>query len=168
MPERKPSSKEENMQGHMHWPMGHELRHATRLDVKIVVIAIVVTLIFFTIAMAFAESTTGAIASGLFGMSTDNVVNVASVIIMFVAIFAAAAVTCFSVYTILTNKAQRAKLNQDLAKFFADKRAGQNYDGSIFKASEMRYDLFAIILSCVGAVSVIAPLVVFIDKLVNL
>lgn len=168
MPQRKPITKEDNMQPPVHWPVGHGLRHATRPDTKIVVISSIVTLIFFSIAMGFAESVTGSVAAGLFGMSQATVVSVASIIIMFVAVFAAVAVSSFSVWTILQNKAQRAKLNQDLAKFLADKGVEQPYDNSISKVSELRYDLYAIILSCVGAVSVITPLVVFIDKLVNL
>jgi hypothetical protein len=62
----------------------------------------------------------------------------------------------------------RAKLNQGLMKLYTDEGVNQYYDDSIFKGYETRYNLFAIILISVGAVSVIAPLVVFIDKLINL
>jgi hypothetical protein len=151
----------------LHQQVSNELQQATRLDTKISVIAIVVSLIFFTIAMIFAAGSTGEI-TGILGLSRSTVFNVAPTIIMFVSIFATTAITCFSVWTLLQNKKQRAKLNQGLAKLYEDEGVSQYYDGSIFKGYETRYNLFAIILISVGAVSVIAPLVVFIDRLVSL
>jgi hypothetical protein len=53
-------------------------------------------------------------------------------------------------------------------KLYKDEGVDQYYDGSIFKGYETRYDLYTIILGAVGAVSVIAPLVIFIDKVVAL
>ncbi len=152
----------------LHQQVSNEFQQANRLDTKISVIAIVVTLIFFTTAMVFAMSSTGSVAAGLFGLSKTVVFNVANTIIMCVSILAAAAVTVFSVTTLLQNKKQRAKLNKGLVKLYKDEGVSQYYDGSIFKGYETRYNLFAIILISVGAVSVIAPLVIFIDRLVNL
>jgi hypothetical protein len=152
----------------LHQQVSNEFQQANRLDTKISVIAIVVTLIFFTIAMVFAMSSTGSVAAGLFGLSKTVVFNVANTIIMFISVLAAVAVTVFSVRTLLQNKKQRAKLNRGLVKLYKDEGVSQYYDGSIFKGYETRYNLFAIILISVGGVSVIAPLVIFIDRLVNL
>jgi energy-coupling factor transporter transmembrane protein EcfT len=155
------------MQERIHEQISHELKQATRLDTKIAVIAIVVTLILFTIAMIFAFSTTGSI-TGILGGIKATVFNVAPTIIMFVSLLAIAAVNWYSVRTLLQNKKQRAKLTKGLMKLYKDEGVAQYYDGSIFKSYETRYNLFAIILTSVAAVSVIAPVVIFIDRLINL
>jgi energy-coupling factor transporter transmembrane protein EcfT len=155
------------MQERIHEQISHELKQATRLDTKIAVIAIVVTLILFTIAMIFAESTTGSI-TGILGGIKSRVFNVAPTIIMFVCILAIGAINWYSVCTLLNNKKQRAKLNKGLTKLYKDEGVDKYYDGSIFKGYETRYNLFAIILATVGAVSIIAPLVIFIDKLIEM
>ncbi len=156
------------MKERIHEQISNELKQATRLDTKIAVIAIVVSLILFTIAMIFAESSTGSITNILGALKTKTTFNVAPTIIMVISILATVAVIWYSVLTLLKNKKQRAKLNRGLVKLYKDAGVAQYYDGSIFKGYETRYNLFAIILISVGAVSVIAPLVIFIDKLTEL
>jgi hypothetical protein len=155
------------MQEQIHEQISHELKQATRLDTKIAVIAIVVTLLMFTVAMIFASSTTGSI-TGILGGIKSRSFNVAPTIIMFVSLLAIFAINWYSVRTLLQNKKQRAKLNKGLVKLYKDEGVAQYYDGSIFKSYETRYNLFAIILAAVGAVSVIAPLVIFIDRLIEM
>jgi hypothetical protein len=55
-----------------------------------------------------------------------------------------------------------------LTKLYKDEGVDKYYDGSIFKGYETRYNLFAVILTAVGAVSVITPLVIFINQLIEL
>jgi hypothetical protein len=155
------------MQERIHEQISHELKQATRLDTKITIIAIVVTLILFTIAMIFASSATGSVSS-LLGSSKATVFNTAPTIIMFVCVLATAAVNWYAVRTLLNNKKQRAKMNKGLMKLYKDEGVNQYYDGSIFKGYETRYDLFAIIVAVVGAVSIIAPLVIFINSVIEL
>ncbi len=155
------------MKERIHEQISHELKQATRLDTKIAIIAIVVSLILFTIAMLFAFSTTGSII-GILGGMRSTVFNIAPTIIMFVSILAILAINWYSVTTLLKNKKQRAKMNKGLMKLYKDTGVAQYYDGSIFKGYETRYNLFAIMLIAVGAVSVIAPLVIFIDRVIEL
>jgi amino acid transporter len=155
------------MKERIHEQISHELKQATRLDTKIAIIAIVVSLILFAVAMGFAFNTTGSI-TGILGGIKAKTFNTAPTIIMFVVILAILAINCYSVRTLLNNKKQRAKLNKGLMKLYKDEGVAQYYDGSIFKGYETRYNLFAIILTSVGAVSVIAPLVIFIDRLIEM
>jgi hypothetical protein len=151
----------------LHQQISQELMQTTRLDTRIAVIAIVISLILFTVAMIFAEGTTGSI-TGILGGIKAHVLNTAPIIIMFISILATVAVIWYSVTTLLNNKKQRAKFNQGLVKLYKDEDVDKYYDGSIFKGYETRYNLFVVILISVGAVSIIAPLVIFIDKLTEL
>ncbi|MHB8104211.1 MAG: hypothetical protein ACYDG5_01535 [Dehalococcoidales bacterium] len=155
------------MKERIHEQISHELKQATRLDTKIAVITIVVSLIMFTIAMIFAYGSTGTI-TGILGGTRGTVFHTAPTIIMFVSILAILAINWYSIRTLLNNKKQRAKLNKGLVKLYKDEDVAQYYDASIFKGYETRYNLFAIILTAVAAVSVITPLVIFIDRMVNL
>jgi hypothetical protein len=87
---------------------------------------------------------------------------------MFVVILAAVAIDWYAVRTFLNNKKQRGKLNEGLMKLYKDEGMDQYYDGSIFKGYETRYNLFVVMVAAVGAVSVISPLVMFIDKMIAL
>ena len=155
------------MQEPIHEQISHELKSATRLDTKITIICIVVTLILFTMAVCFAMSSTGSVSS-ILSMAKSRVFNTAPAIIMFVIILAICAINWFSITTLLNNKKQRAKLNKGLVKFYKDQGVAQYYDGSIFKSYETRYNLFVVMLISVGAVSVITPLVLFINQLVEM
>lgn len=155
------------MKEQIHRQISHELKQATRLDSKIVIIDIVISLVLFGLAMGFAMGTTNTV-SGLFGIGNKAVVNAAPTIIMFVSLLAIFAINWFSVRTLMNNKKQRAKLNKGLVKLFKDEGVSQYYDGSIFKGYETRYNLFVVMLISVGAVSVITPLVIFINQLIEM
>jgi hypothetical protein len=159
------------MKERIHEQISHELKQATRLDMKIVVLDIVVSLILFFLAMGFAASTVGSITQGLAGglIAPRSVsLNTAPTIIMFILILTILAINWFSIRALLNNKKQRAKLNEGLMKLYKEEMVDQYYDGSIFKSYETRYSLFAVILAAVGAMSIIAPLVIFIDHLTKL
>ncbi len=172
MPEKVREQMNQNLQQTtrmvMHQQVNQELMQANRLDTKIVIISIVVSLILFGLALSFSLGTTDTI-SGLFGMGHGKVVvNTAPTIIMFVCILAIVAINWFAVQTLLRNKKQRATFNLGLTKLFKDEGLTQYYDGSVFQSYETRYNLFAVILISVGAVSVITPLVIFINQLVEM
>jgi amino acid transporter len=160
------------MKERIHQQISHELKQATRLDVKIVIIGIVITLILFFMAMGFAASTvgsvTGELTAGLTRAPVTMSFNVSPTIVMFILIIAVFAINWFSVRALLNNKKERAKLTEGLMKLYKDEGVDQYYDGSIFKSYETRYNIFSVILAILGAVSIIAPLVIFIDKLTKL
>lgn len=156
------------MKEKIHEQISLELKQATRLDTIIAITSIAISLILFGAAMGFAYSTTTpAISMSFLDFDTSSSFNTASTIIMFVIVLATVAINWYAVRTLLNNKKQRAKLNKGLVKLYKDEGVNQYYDGSIFKGYETRYNLVAVILGAVGAVSVITPLVVFIDKLVE-
>ncbi|MFA5309732.1 MAG: hypothetical protein WC370_09665 [Dehalococcoidales bacterium] len=148
-----------------------ELKVATRLDTKMVITAIVVTLILFSLAMGFAFSTVTPDLgqySSLLGISSNATFNTTPTIIMFVLLLAIIVIDCYAVRTLANNKKQRAKLNEGLMKLYKDEGVDQYYDGSIFKSYETRYNLLSVMVGAVGALSVIVPLTIFIDQLTKL
>jgi hypothetical protein len=155
------------MKERIHEQISNELKQAMRMDTVTVIITIVVSLILFSTAMIFAAGSTGSIAGMVSGFKANSV-NVSPVIIMFVVILAAVAIDWYAVRTFLNNKKQRGKLNEGLMKLYKDEGMDQYYDGSIFKGYETRYNLFVVMVAAVGAVSVISPLVMFIDKMIAL
>ncbi len=155
------------MKERIHEQISYELKQAVRMDTITVIIALTVTLILFAAAAVTASSTTGSIVGSMSGFRATSV-NAASTIILWVFILAIVAINLYAVLTLLNHKKQRGKLNEGLMKLYKDEAMDQYYDGSIFKGYETRYDLYVVMLGAVGAVSVITPLVIFIDKLVAL
>jgi hypothetical protein len=155
------------MKERIHEQISHELKQAMRMDTITVIIGLTVTLILFAAAAVFAAQTTGSIVGSMTGFKATSV-NTANTIIMWVIILAIVAINLYAVRTLLKHKKQRGKLNEGLMKLYKDEAMDQYYDGSIFKGYEARYDLYVVMLGAVGAVSVITPLVIFIDKLVAL
>ncbi|MBN1161567.1 MAG: hypothetical protein JXA17_06455 [Dehalococcoidales bacterium] len=155
------------MKERIHEQITYELKQAVRMDTITVIIGLTVTLILFAAAAIFAAQTTGSIVGGLTGFKATSV-NAANTVIMWVIIVAIVAINWYAVRTLLNNRKQRSQLNEGLMKLYKDEAMDQYYDGSIFKGYETRYNLFAVMLAAVGAVSVITPLVIFIDKMVAL
>lgn len=158
------------MKERIHEQISNELKQATRMDIITVIIAVAVTLTLFLFAMGYAFGSVGSITGGLTGGLTGSIsktFNTASTIIMFISLAAIVIINVFSVRAMLKNKAQRAKLNDGLMKLYKDEGMDQYYDGSIFKSYETRYHLFAVILASVGALSIIVPLVIFINQIVT-
>jgi hypothetical protein len=160
--------------------MGKELKLATRVDLVVVVVGILVTLVFFMIAAGAAAVTvttplnlsglTGGLG-GLFGGASKpqpSDFHVASTIIMFVTLIIILIINWYAIRTLLNNKAQRVKLNDGMMKLYKDEAMDQYNDGSIYKTYETRYNLFAVIMGSVMALSIIVPLVIFINKLTEL
>ena len=160
--------------------MGKELKLATRVDLVIVVVGILVTLVFFGLAAGAAAATVtqmpnlSGLAGGLSGIlgGADNPkppdFHVASTIIMFVTLIIIFVINWYAIRTLLKNKAERVKLNEGMMKLYKDETMDQYNDGSIYKTYETRYSLFAVIMGSVMALSIIVPLVVFINKLTEL
>ncbi len=151
------------MKERIHEQIATELKQAMRADTVTVVITITVSFLLFVAASIFAAQSTGSIIGGLTGFKANSI-NAANTIIMFVIILATVAIDWYAVSTLLAHKKQRNKLNEGLMKLYKDEGVEQYYDGSIFKGYEKRYDLYAIIIAAVGIVSVITPLVIFIDR----
>lgn len=155
------------MKERIHEQISHELKEAARLDKTIVIIDIVVSLILFSLSMGFAYSSTESIYGGLTGTRVSHL-SVAPTIIMFVALATILAINWFSVRAFLKSKKQIAKQTDAIVKLYKDENMDQYYDGSISKSYETRYNLFAVIVAVVGAMSIIIPLVIFINQVTKL
>ena len=163
-----------------------ELKLATRVDLVIMVVGILVTLVFFGLAAGSASAAVttplnlsglaGALGGlgglgGILGAATNPKpadFHVASTIILFVTLIIILIINWCAIRALLNNKSQRAKLNDGMMKLYKDEAVDQYNDGSIYKTYETRYNLFAVIMGSVMALSIIVPLVIFINKLTEL
>jgi amino acid transporter len=156
--------------------IGKELKLAAWLDLVALIVALLVTLTFFGLAAATAAGTVSSpldlssLGGSLFGALGEQnpTFNVTPTIIMFVSLAVIIIINWYGVKVLLRNKAQRSKINEGLLNLYKDEGIDQYYDGSIYKSYESRYSLFAVILGAVGAISIIVPLIIFIDKLTKL
>ena len=153
------------MKERIHEQISNELRQSTKADLVTIIIAIAVTFTLFGIAMVSAYGTVGINFMGLSGRTAE--VSALATIIMWVSIAAIVTINLCAIRALLQNKARRAMLNEGLMKLYKDEGMDQYYDGSIFKSYETRYNTYAVIVGTVGALSVIIPIVVFINQLVN-
>jgi hypothetical protein len=162
--------------------MAKELKLAVWVDVVTAVVAIMVTLAFFAIAAGAAAGTVtqmpdlsklggmlgGMLGGNLFGAAAQAKgpdFNTAATIIMFVAIIITFILNWYAIRALQSNKAKRAKISEGIAKLLADEAVSQYNDGSILKAYETRYNLLTVIMGSVMALSIIVPLVIFINNL---
>jgi hypothetical protein len=165
--------------------IGKELKLAMRADLLIMVVGIVVTLIFFGLAAGSAAGTVtqtpnlsgllGGLSGGLGGILGGGAsnpqppdFNISPTIIMFVTLIIILVINWYTIRTLLKNKAQRSKLNEGLMKLYKDEAVDQYNDGSIYKTYEARYSLYTVIMGSVMALSIIVPLIIFINKLTEL
>jgi len=157
--------------------MGKELKLATRVDMVLMVVAVVVTLTFFALASGSAAGTVtqmpdlSGLGGGLFGgAATQHSVDfsVTSTIIMFVTLIIIFIINWYAIRTLRKNKAQRAKMNEGMAKLLKDEAMDQYNDGTIYKTYETRYSLLTVIIGSVMALSIIVPLVIFINQMTKL
>jgi hypothetical protein len=161
--------------------IGKELKLAMRADLLIMVVGILVTLVFFGLAAGSAAGTVtqmpnlSGLAGGLGGIlggGASNLqppdFNTSPTIIMFVTLIIILIINWYTIRTLLKNKAQRAKLNEGLMKLYKDEAVDQYNDGSIYKTYEARYSLYTVIMGSVMALSIIVPLIIFINKLTEL
>jgi hypothetical protein len=143
-------------------------------------VAILVTLVFFGLAAGSAAATVtqmpnlSGLAGGLSGILGGAAnpkppdFHVSSTIIMFVTLIIIFIINWYAIRTLLKNKTQRAKLNEGMMKLYKDEAMDQYNDGSIYKSYETRYSLFTVMMGSVMAISIIVPLVIFINKLTEL
>jgi hypothetical protein len=149
--------------------MGKELKLASWLDLVVLALAVSVTLTLFSVAMITAAGSVGSVTSIMGGLGRSiKSFNTVPTIIMFASLAAIVAINWYGIKVLLKNKVQRAKLNEGMMKLYKDEGMDQYHDGSIFKTYETRYTLFAVIMGSVAALSLVATLSVFIDRLTTL
>jgi uncharacterized membrane protein len=153
------------MKERIHEQISNELKQANKSDLITIIITIIVTLILWGVAMGSAYGTVGTSFMGLGGRQPE--VSTLATIIMWATLLVIAAINLYAILALLKNKARRAKLNEGLMKLYKDEGMDQYYDGSIFQSYETRYNTYAVIVGAVGALSVVLPIVVFINQLVN-
>jgi uncharacterized membrane protein len=147
--------------------INHDLKQASRTDRLIIIIDIVLTLIMFIIALSFAYNSVGFNISILSAGGSTRTLSAYSTLIMFISLAAIIIINGYSIIALLKNKAQRSKLTDGLMKLYKEEGMDQYYDSSTLKSHETRYNVLAVILATLGAVTVILPLTIFVHQLVT-
>lgn len=154
-----------------------ELKIAAWIDLLIMVVGVVVTLHLFALAAiaagmsvgSIADSLSGGLSGGMFGgLVKSNSFNTVPTIIMAVTLAVIIIIDWYGVRMLLKNKKQRALANEGLARLYKDEAVEQYSDGLVLKSYENRYNLFALVLGSLGAMSVVVTLIIFINQLTKL
>lgn len=152
-----------------------ELKIAAWLDFVTMVVAVAVTLLFFGVAAGSASSAVSAdmsftdlsdIIGG--GGNQQITFKVVPTIIMALSLIVIAVINWCGIRMLNKNKARRTGLNDGLAKLLKDETLDQYNDGAVYKSYETRYSLFTVIMGSVAALSIIVPIIIFIEKLTEL
>ena len=155
------------MKERLHEQISAELRQISRNDTTVLIIALVVTVIFFGLAFGFGASAIETDYDYQFNTSTRSV-SVFSSVIMFVSLAVIIAINWFSLITINKNKAQKVKLAESLAKIYQEENMGGYAEGISQNTFETRRNIYIAILGIILAASVIIPLASYIIRIVQM
>ena len=155
------------MKERLHEQISTEIRQISRNDTTVLVIALVVTVIFFGLAFGFGANSITNNYSYQANTSTKSV-SVFSSVIMFVSLAVIIAINWFSLITINKNKAQKAKLAESLAKLYQEENLGGFLDGMSQNTFEMRRNIYNAILGIILAASVVIPLASYIIRIAQM
>lgn len=153
------------MKERIHEQISNELKQATKADLVTIIVTLLVTFPLAGVAVGTAFSSVSTSFMSISGRTPE--VSAISVVVFWFCIIAIVVINLYAVLALMQNKARRAKLNEGLMELYKDEGMDKYYDGSIFKSYETRYNTYAVIVGAVGALSVIVPLAVFINQLVN-
>jgi len=152
-----------------------ELKVAAWVDLIIMVVAVIVTMHLGVVAAFTAgmstESLSGSIPMALPGLAAaaaKSSFHVTPFIIMLAAVVTIVVINWTGIKMLMKNKMQRAKTTEGLAKLYKDEAVDQYNDGSVYKSYENRYNLFAVVMGSVGALSIITAVAIFINQLTKL
>jgi hypothetical protein len=154
------------MKDRVHEQLGIELKQASRTDVTVAIIAIVVTFIFFGMASGFAASTVGYDYS-LMGGPNAAKFDPYSTAVMFISIAAIILINFFAIRSLVINKRRKAGIAENLVKLSQEEGAVQYYDADVFKAHGARGNVLMAILATIATAAVFVPIVIFIRQIIE-
>jgi heme/copper-type cytochrome/quinol oxidase subunit 2 len=155
------------MKERLHEQISTELRQISRNDTTVLVIALVVTVIFFGLAFGFGANAIDRQYGSIAGMRIDSVSVFAS-FIMFVSLAVIIAINWFSIVTINKNKAQKIKLAESLTKLYQEENLGGYAEGLSRNTFETRRNIYIAVLSIIMGASVLIPLASYIIRIAQM
>ena len=154
------------MKERAHEQLSSELQQASRSEMTISIIAIVVTFILFGIAFGFANSAVGY----NYDIITNNPrirLSVSATAAMFISLIVMIVIDVYSIIALNSSKKRKAKIAENLAGRYREESTAQYPVDDIVKGYQARSNLFTAILAALMAMGVILPLIMFIDQIVE-
>ena len=144
------------MKERLHTQMTDELAQGTRTDTILTIVTIILNLIFIGAGSGLAA------ASHPYSYRTETFsINSTTTAIMFVFIAATVVISYAAVSALLKGKKRRLKLTEGLIEMYKEEGMEKYYDPSVTQAYETRYNLFAIVITLLGLLGVVIPLIIF-------
>lgn len=143
-----------------------ELKQASRMDTTILIIGIVLTLILFGMAIAFAEQSVNFNYNYVSNSGTQELIVWATAA-LFISLIALVIIDLYSVFALRNNIKRKTRLAENLAKIYQEEGAPSFPGSDISAGYRTRGNLFMVILAAFGAACFIVPLIVFINKIVE-
>ena len=144
------------MKERLHTQMTDELAQGTRTDTIITIVAIILNLIFIGAGSGLAAAS----HPYNYRMETYSL-NSTTTAIMFVFIVATVIISYAAVSALLKGKKRRLKLTEGLVEMYKEEGMEKYYNPSVTQAYETRYNLFAIVITLLGLLGVVIPLIIF-------
>jgi len=155
------------MKERLHEQISTELRQVNRNDTTVLIIALIVTVIFFSLAFGFGANAIDTKYQYTSNTSTKSI-SIFSSVIMFVSLAVIIAINWFSIMTVNKNKAQKVKLAESLAKLYQQENLGGFIDGMSQNTFETRRNIYTAILSIILGASVIIPVASYIIRIAQM
>jgi hypothetical protein len=144
----------------------NELRRASRTDIIITVIAIVLTLILFGVSYAFASSAVDYRYDSAFSAGIREL-SVWATATFFISLVALIVIDLFSILALRNNIKRKNILAEKIATLYQEEGATAFSPEDITAGNRARGNLFIVIISALAGLGVIVPLIVFINNIVK-
>jgi len=154
------------MKERIHEQIIHEIKLSSRTDTTITIIAIVVTFILFSMSFGFANAAVGFSIESIFGGSAPEL-SVWATAAFFISLIATAVIDLASIFALRNNARRKVRLAENLIKLYQEEGAPPYSADDISMGYKSRGNLFAVIIGTLAALSIIIPLIVFINTLVE-
>jgi hypothetical protein len=147
--------------------INNELRQVSRMDTTVTVIAIVVTFILMAISYSFASSSVG-YSYTIQGFDASTIsLKAYAVAALFVCLIAILVINLYSIFAIRNNMTKRAKLAENLARLYQEEGTTAYSAVDMSAVYKTRGNVFTVIIATIGSISIIIPLIIFINRIVE-
>jgi hypothetical protein len=157
------------MKERVHEQISTDLNQLSRMDTTVSIIAIVVTFILFGVCAAFAANSVDTMRTYTASSTqTTYELRVYAVAAMFIGVIAILVIDLYTIFSLRNNAAKKARLAESLAGLYQEDGLHQYSAENAIAGYNSRRGIFSVIIAVIGAISIIIPLIIFINAVVKL